>query len=512
MTSATLSPAPMSDFEGLLPEGDDRRLVAHVHPSDWKNPSPPRRYDLVVVGGGTAGLVSAIGAATLGAKVALCERALLGGDCLVYGCVPSKALLRSAHVAHEVQEAADLGVETGDVEVDFAVVMERVRRLRADIAPHDSAARARAAGVDVHLGEARFVSRDTVECAGQQLRFRRAVIATGGRARILPVPGLAEAGFLTHTTVFGLTRAPRRLAVVGGGPVGCELGQAMARLGIEVTLLTEGNRLLPRDDPEAGDVLGRVLSRELTLWLGTTLKKVEHRLEGKVLYADRQGEPLRVEVDEILLATGRVPEVAGLGLEAAGVRLEGGHPEVDDQLRTSNPRIYAAGDAAGSWAFTHAADAMARLVLQNALFLGKKRVSALHVPWCTYTQPEVAHVGLGAEEAYAAGPRVATLTTPMDENDRALVDEQTEGFARVHVEARTGKLLGATLVSRHAGESIGEAAVAARLGLHMGALADTIHPYPTQAEAWKKLGDQWNARRLTPVARALLRTVLGVQR
>ena len=502
----------MTDFEGLLPEGDDLRLVAHVHPPEWKNPSPPRRYDLVVIGGGTAGLVSAIGAAGLGAKVALCERGLLGGDCLVYGCVPSKALLRSAHLAHEVQEAAAFGIETGDVEVDFAAVLERVRRLRADIAPHDSAARARGAGVDVHLGEARFVGRDTVECAGQRLRFRRAVIATGGRPRLLDVPGLSDAGYLTHATVFGLTRAPRRLAVVGGGPMGCELGQAMARLGIAVTLLSDGKRLLPRDDPEAGDVLGRVLSRELELWLGTRLVRVERRAGTKVLHGDRQGEPVQAEVDEVLLATGRVPALEGLALEAAGVRLKDGHPEVDDHLCTTNPRIYAAGDAAGSWAFTHAADAMARLVLQNALFFGKKRASTLHVPWCTYTEPEVAHVGLGAEEAYAAGPRVLTLTAPMDENDRAIVDEQTEGFARVHADARTGKLLGATLVSRHAGESIGEAAVAVRNGLRLGALADTIHPYPTQAEAWRKLGDQWNARRLTPVARTVLKTVLGMQR
>jgi pyruvate/2-oxoglutarate dehydrogenase complex dihydrolipoamide dehydrogenase (E3) component len=502
----------MHDFEGLLAEGDDRRLVSLVHPPDWANPSPPRRYDLVVIGGGTAGLVSAIGAAGLGAKVALCERALLGGDCLVYGCVPSKALLRSAHVAHEVQEAAALGVETGDVEVDFAAVLERVRRLRADIAPHDAAARARDAGVDVHLGEARFVAKDAVECAGQLLRFRRAVIASGGRPRIPPIPGLESAGYLTPATAFALTQAPRRLAVIGGGPVGCELAQAMARLGIEVTLLSDANRVLLRDDPEASDVLGRVLGGELQLWLGTQVTGVELTPGGKVVHAERHGEPLSVEVDEILVATGRVPSVEHLGLDAAGIRLDGGHPALDEHLRTSNGRVYVAGDAAGRWAFTHAADAMARLVLQNALFLGSKLVSALHVPWCTYTEPEVAHVGLGAEEAYSAGTRIITLTTEMATNDRAVVDEQTEGFARIHAHAGSGRVLGATLVSRHAGESIGEAALAVRLGLKMGALADTIHPYPTQAEAWKRLGDLWNARRLTPGARAVLKTFLKVQR
>jgi pyruvate/2-oxoglutarate dehydrogenase complex dihydrolipoamide dehydrogenase (E3) component len=501
-----------TDFEGLLPEGEDQRLIAHVHPPDWTNPTPLRRYDLVVVGGGTAGLVSALGAAGLGAKVALCERALLGGDCLVYGCVPSKALLRSAHLAHEVQEAVQLGVETGDVEVDFEAVMERVRRLRADISPHDGASRAREAGVDVFFGEARFTAPDALECGGQRLRFRKAVIATGGRVRVPDIPGLKETGFLSHTTVFGLTQAPRRLAVIGGGPVGCELAQGMARLGIEVTLLTDGNRLLPRDDAQASDVLAHVLGGELQLWLGAQVTRVERAGGGKVVYAERQGEPLRVEVDEILLATGRLPALDNLGLEAASVRLDGSHLWVDDHLRTSNKRVYAAGDVAGRWAFTHAADAMARLVLQNALFLGSKRVSALHVPWCTYTAPEVAHVGLSAEEAYAAGPRVVTLTAEMADNDRAVVDEQTEGFGRVHAEAGTGKVLGATLVSAHAGESIGEAALAIRLGLRLGALADTIHPYPTQAEAWKKLGDLWNARRLTPGARALLKTVLTVQR
>jgi pyruvate/2-oxoglutarate dehydrogenase complex dihydrolipoamide dehydrogenase (E3) component len=500
------------DFEGLLAEADDRRLIDLVHPPDWTNPKPPRRYDLLVVGGGTAGLVSAIGGAGLGAKVALCERALLGGDRLVYGCVPSKALLRSAHLAHEVQEAAGFGVESGDVEVDFAAVLERVRCLRADIAPRDAATRAREARVDVHLGEARFVAHDAVECGGQRLRFRRAVIASGGRTRIPAIPGLEDVGYLTNATVFGLTRAPRRLAVIGGGPVGCELAQGMARLGLEVTLFNEGNRLLPRDDPEASDVLARALSSELTLHLGTQVTAVERSAGGKLVHAERLGELLSVEVDEILLATGRIPALENLGLEAAGVTVEGGHPVVDDTLRTSNHRVFVAGDAAGLWAFTHAADAMARLVLQNALFLGRKRVSALHVPWCTYTEPEVAHVGLGAEEAYGAGGRVLTLTTEMSANDRAIVDEQTEGFARIHADARSGKVLGATLVSRHAGESIGEAALAVRLGLKMGALADTIHPYPTQAEAWKTLGDLWNARRLTTGARVALKTVLAIRR
>jgi pyruvate/2-oxoglutarate dehydrogenase complex dihydrolipoamide dehydrogenase (E3) component len=512
VTSTTLRLTLTPDYEGLLAEGDDRRLVSLVHPPDWTNPAPPRRYDLVVIGGGTAGLVCALGAAALGAKVALCEKALLGGDCLVSGCVPSKALLHSAHLAHDVQEAAAFGVETGDVEVDFAAVLERVRRLRADIAPHDAAQRAQEAGVDVHLAEARFVAQDAVECGGQTLRFRRAVIASGRRPKIPTVPGLETAGYLTHATLFGLTRAPPRLAVLGGGPVGCELAQGLARLGMEVTLVQDGPRLLPRDDPEASDVLARVLQEELQLWLGAQVTRVESSRRGKVVHALRHGEALSVEVDEILVATGHAPMWDGLGLEAAGIRLEAGYPASDEHLRTSNSRVYVAGDAAGRWAFTHAADAMARLVLQNALFLGKKRVSALSVPWCTYTDPEVAHVGLGAEEAYARGQEVVTLTTEMGTNDRAVLDEQTQGFARIHAEARTGRVLGATLVSRHAGESIGEAVLAVRLGLKLGALADTIHPYPTQAEAWKRLGDMWNARRLTPGARALLKTVLTVLR
>ena len=486
--------------------------MALVHPGDWVNPVPPKRYDLVVLGGGTAGLVAALGAAGLGAKVALCEAGLLGGASLVSGSVPSKALLRSAHLAHEAQEAADFGVETGDVEVDFAAVLERVRRLRADLAPNHSVPQLREAGVEVHLGTARFTAPDAVEVAGQRLRFRRALLATGTRARIPPIAGLETSGYLTPATVFGLTRAPRRLAVIGGGPLGCELAQGMARLGLEVTLLTDAKRLLPRDDAEASDVLAGALSTEVQLLLGTQVNWVERTAGSKVLYAQAHGETLQVEVDEILLATGRTPALEGLGLEAAGIRLEGEYPALDDFLRTSNSRVYAVGDVAGRWAFTHAADAMARLAMHNALFLGKKHLSALHVPWCTYTQPEVAHVGLGAEEAYAAGSRVLTLTTEMAVNERAVLDGQTTGFARVHAEARTGKLLGATLVSQHAGESIGEAALAVRLGLRLEALADTIHPYPTQAEVWKKLGEAWNAQRLTPGARALLKAVLSVQR
>ena len=450
-------------------------------------------YHLVVIGGGTAGLVSAVGAAQLGARVALIEKHLLGGDCLNYGCVPSKGLIRAGRAAEAVREASDFGVRVGPATVDFDAAMSRMRRLQGIIGRNDSEERLRGLGVEVVLGAARFVSPSAVEVGGRRLEFKRAIIATGGRAMVLPVPGLSEAGYLTNETVFSLRELPRRLTVIGSGPIGCELGQTFRRLGSEVTMLSQGARVLPKDDPDAAAILEARLRREgIRLELGTKLVRVER---DRTVVFDRG----TVASDAILLAAGRVPGVEDLGLEAAGVKYGKQGVEVDDHLRTSNRRIFAAGDVASKYQFTHAADALARIALQNALFFGRKRQSALVVPWATYTDPEIAHVGANG------GPR--TFTVKLDEVDRAILDGETEGFARVHADER-GRILGGTIVARHAGEMIGELSLAMTRGLSLADLARTIHPYPTQVEALKKLGDAYLRTKLTPRARQLLAGVL----
>ena len=485
----------------VLPDDvHNRELVAHVHPPSWVNPRPSGRYNLVVVGGGTAGLVSAMGAAGLGARVALIERHLLGGDCLNYGCVPSKALIRAARAAFDARQVGAFGVTAQEsVGVDFAAVMERMRRLRAGISHHDSAKRFAESGIEVFLGDAKFVSPEEVEVAGVRLRFTRAVIATGARAAAPPIAGLAEAGFLTNESVFSLTSLPKRLAVIGAGPIGCELAQAFQRFGSEVTILSTGSHLLPREDPDAAAILREQLVEEgISLVLDAKLTNVTAGPRGKKIAFDRGRGAEEIVADEILVAVGRAPNVDGLGLEAAGVAFDRGGVKVDDRLRTANPRIFAAGDICSPYKFTHAADAMARVVLQNALFMGRKKASSLVIPWSTYTDPEIAHVGLYEHEAREHGIVLKTFTVSLADVDRAVLDGETSGFARLHVDPRNGRILGATVVARHAGEMISEVALAMTEGLTAGSLSKTIHPYPTQGEVWKRLGDMYARTRLKP--------------
>ncbi len=489
----------------LLPDDEhNRALISALHPSGWVNPRPAGRYNLVVIGAGTAGLVSAAGAAGLGAKVALIERHLLGGDCLNVGCVPSKALISAARVAASARHADAFGVHAGPVTVDFAAVMERMRRLRAAIAPHDSVHRFTELGVDVFLGSGRFRGPATLEVGGQTLEFARAVITTGARAAGLSIPGLEDTGYLTNETVFELTELPARLAVIGAGPIGCELAQTFRRFGSQVTVFEAEARVLPREDPDAADIIARALRAEgVRLELTARIERVERR--GPEIQIDWQVDGRREQFacDAILLGIGRAPNVEGLGLEEAGVAYDARGIRVNDFLQTTNPRVYAAGDIASPFKFTHMADALARIVLTNALFAGRKKASALHVPWCTYTQPEIAHVGLYEHEAAARGHDVHTITVPMREVDRAILDGAEDGFLRVHVEKGTDRILGATLVADHAGDIISEITVAmvARRGL--GTIANAIHPYPTQAEVIKKAADAYNRSRLTPRVKTL---------
>ena len=448
----------------------NQALVANVQPPDWVNPTPAPSYNLLVIGAGTAGLVAAAGAAGLGARVALIEKHRLGGDCLNYGCVPSKALIRSAK----------------DPRPDFAAAMERLRRLRGQMSDHDSAERFKELGVDVFLGEARFVNGGAIEVGGHKLRFLKALIATGARPVIPPNYGAC----LTNETVFNLTQLPRDLLVIGGGPIGCELAQVFHRFGSRVRLVETNDRILHREDPEAAAIVQSALARDGVEFLFNTRVHEVRERDGKRI-AVMDGAELAA--DEVLIGTGRVPNVEGLNLEAAGVEYSSRGVHVNEHLRTTNRHIYAAGDICLPFKFTHTADATARIVIQNALFGGRKRWSDLVLPRCTYTDPELAHVGFGPQET-----PVYTLREPMSTVDRAVLDDQTEGLLKVYLRRGTDQVVGATLVARHAGEMISELTLAITAKVGLKRLAQTIHCYPTQAEIIKRAADAYNRSRLTP--------------
>jgi pyruvate/2-oxoglutarate dehydrogenase complex dihydrolipoamide dehydrogenase (E3) component len=470
----------MSDaFPGVrLDNADDQRLLANVHPADWINPAPAERYHLVVIGAGTAGLVTAAGAAGLGARVALVERGLMGGDCLNTGCVPSKAILAGARGGGE-----------------FGEVMARMRRLRADISPADSAERFRGLRVDVFYGEAQFTAPDRIQVAGAGLHFRRAVIATGASPVLPDIAGLADAGPLTSETVFALVEPPRRLLILGAGPVGCELAQAFAGLGVAVTLLDRERRVLLREDPDAAAAIARALEQVgVSLKLGYQVERVTR--EAGITRLHLAGGAGVVEGDALLVATGRRPRIEGLGLDAAGVAVQDGRLVTDDRLRTTNPRIHAAGDVVSGQQFTHAADFQARMVIANALFFGRGKASRLVTPRVTYTRPEVAAVGV------TEGGDV--ITVPLSENDRSVLEGRTDGFLRVHLKPGSDRILGVTIVAPHAGEMISQAVVAMTNGLGLGAMGKAMHPYPTVAESYRKAADQWRRGKLTPLARRVL--------
>jgi len=494
----------MKDSDPVGPH--DARLRANVHPRDWINPTPAGRYNLVAVGAGAAGLVSAAGAAGLGARAAIVERDLMGGDCLNVGCVPSKGLISAARVAASARSGGEfglLGVES--VSVDFGRAMERMRRLRADISAVDSVARFTSLGVDVFLGQATFTGPDRLRVGDRELQFHRAVIATGARAAAPPIPGLDAVAYLTNESIFSLTELPRRLGIIGAGPIGCEMAQAFARFGSEVHLVEALHGVLPREEPDAGEIVRRAIEQA-----GVRLRccgkdlRVERRDDGIHLRVESHGEHLDIAVDQLLVSVGRAPNVEGLGLEAAGVEYDAKSGViVDDRLQTSNKRIYAAGDICSKYQFTHAADFMARMVIQNALFFGRKKASALTIPWCTYTSPEVAHVGLDPAEARKRGVEITTFTQSMADIDRAILEGDTEGFVRIHVAAGTDRIVGATIVAANAGDLIGTISLAMTNKIGLGAIASTIHPYPTQAEAIRKVGDQYNRTKLTPTVKWL---------
>jgi len=512
----------MSSLPQLQPLNQHNQLLqSYVAPPDWQNPTPDGRYNLVVTGAGPAGLVVAAGAAGLGARVALIERDLMGGDCLNVGCVPSKGIISAARAAAAVRDSQEFGIEVPDGwNADFSKAMERMRELRAGMSHHDAATRFTELGIDVYFGGGKFISNDTVEVKGQPLKFKRAVICTGARAADLPIPGLQDVGALTNETLFSLTKLPARMAVIGGGPIGSEMAQSFARFGCQVTQIEKAAHILPREDSDAARVVQKAMERDgIRFVMNARTTRMEKRGDETIVVYEQDGKEHEVVVDKVLVGIGRTPNVEGLGLEAVGVKYDSrSGVEVNDRLQTTNPMIYAAGDVCSRYKFTHTADFMARIVIQNTLFKGRAKASALTVPWCTYTSPELAHVGMGPKEATAQGIEIDTYTVEMKDIDRAILDAETDGFVRAHVKKGTDEIVGATIVAANAGDMINEITLAMTLnsripkwkktlrlakGVGLSSIGTTIHPYPTQAEAIRKLGDQYSRTRLTPFVQKL---------
>jgi pyruvate/2-oxoglutarate dehydrogenase complex dihydrolipoamide dehydrogenase (E3) component len=483
-------------------------MPADRPPNEHHNPTPADRYDLVVVGAGPAGLTAATSAAALGAKVALVERDRIGGTCLNDGCGPSKAIIRTSRLYAEMRAAEQYGAQVpADIRVDFPAVMQRMRRIRDRTLRSVSAQQLTAAGVDLFLGAACFTGTDCLSVDGQSLRFGKALIATGSRPAISSIPGLLDTDYLTNENVFDLTELPGRLLVVGGGPLGCELAQAFCRLGAKTIIVQDLPLFLPKEERDAARILSAAFASDgIEVRLNTTAVKVQSEDGQKRVDLVSDDYQSTILVDRILAGTGRLPNVEGMGLDAARVAFDPASGiRVDDFLRTSNPKIYAAGDVCLEHQYTHAADAAAGIVVQNALFRGRQRLSALVIPWCTFTDPEIAHVGLYVREAREQNIPVKTFTVPMHTMVRALTDSEEVGFVKIHVKEGTDQILGATIVARHAGEMINEITLAMVAGIGLRALSKVIHAYPTQAEAIKKAADACNRAPSKPAGRSLRR-------
>jgi pyruvate/2-oxoglutarate dehydrogenase complex dihydrolipoamide dehydrogenase (E3) component len=487
MTIHPHAPVAAKNHRATLPQRHAVRQTPATPQTQERHPPKERiPYNLLIIGAGPAGLEAARSAAMAGVRVALIESHHIGGNCLHEGCIPSKTILRSAQLFAEMRNAPNFGVATPDaIRVDFATVMDRMRRVRDRILRVESAERLTAEGIDLYFGRARFVSADTVDVNGTRLPFKKALIATGSHPLLPDIEGLATAGFLTNETVFGLNELPPSLLVIGGGPLGCELAQAFTRFGSRTIICHSEPLFLPNEERDAAQMVSDALARDgVEIHLNCNIVAV--RLEGgrKHVTMLTNGNESTTVVDEILTGIGRRPAVQDMGLEMSGVTYDaktGIH--VDDFLRTRNPRIFAAGDVSLEHAFTSTAKASAHIVVRNALFRGRQRLSALTAPWCTYTDPQVAHVGLYVRQARAQGIPVKTYTVPMHDVVRAITDGEEIGFVKIHVREGTDRILGATIVGRHAGELINNITLAMVAGLGLRRLAQVIHAYPTQGEA-----------------------------
>jgi len=524
-------------------------LLDHVHPPEWRDPTANNKdgsssYDLICIGAGVGGLVSAAGAAGVGAKVAMIEANMLGGDCLNVGCVPSKAIIHSANMAHSVKgdikrlEAAGIFIDPNAVHVDFEKVMERVRKVRTEISHHDSAERySTELGVEVYIGHANFASERTIVVNGRTLHFKKAVIATGGYPTLISMKGLKELHekslsfdidgkkpiVMTNETFFNMTKQPKKLAVIGAGVIGLELAQAMQRLGTEVTVFGRSGKVLPKEDEDMAEIVKQQMIKDGVSFNLSVAKYSGIELDGTVL--DNGYPQMKMTIlekgkdddtiysfDALLVAAGRRPNVTGMELELAKVEYDTKKGLiVNDKLQTTNPRIFGVGDCCSEFKFTHAADFMARTVIRNAFFFGKGKMSDLLIPYATFTSPEIASVGLYGKDLDELGIEYRVFEKHFKDNDRAICDDNTEGFIRFRVDAKKDTILGCSVVGEGAGNMIGEVTLAMETDTGLGTMANVIHPYPTTSEVVRQSGDVYNKTKLTTMVKSLLRGIVKIQ-
>ncbi|HEY2817496.1 MAG TPA: FAD-dependent oxidoreductase [Casimicrobiaceae bacterium] len=469
-------------------------------------------FDIVVIGGGSGGLVVAAGGATLGAKVALVENHKLGGDCLWTGCVPSKTLIKSARVAYLMRNADRFALAPHDPKPALSRVMEHVASVIANIEPNDSPERFRALGVDVVFGNGRFVDPQSFEVDGRRLRARTFVIATGSRPAIPSIPGIESVPYLTNETIFNLREDIPHLIVVGSGPIGSEMAQAFRRLGSAVTVVDIAPAILPREDADLAAIVFRQFQSEgVRHRLSASIAKVERTPLGiRLLLREGDGTAQPIDATHLLLAAGRKPNIENLGLDAAGVRVSDGRIVLENELTTTNPRIYVIGDAAGGHQFTHLAEHHAGIVLRHAIFRLKWMKPSVVVPWCTFTDPEFARVGISETEAKKTGVDHRVYTFPLADIDRAQTEGETAGLAKVVTTPR-GKLLGAAIVAPHAGELIAEYALATANGMKAGDISASIHAYPTFAQINRRVADMRQKEALTPRTKMWIKRIFGLR-
>jgi pyruvate/2-oxoglutarate dehydrogenase complex dihydrolipoamide dehydrogenase (E3) component len=474
-----------SDARKIKIEEEDTYL-GRVRPEGWQNPAPKPRYDLVVVGAGPGGLAAAVEAARRGHTVALVERNKLGGNSLNAGSVPSKAVVSAGRLFAGMRDAKEFGAALArDPQPDFTVIAERMRRIRARVAAHSSAGMLAAAGVDVFFGAARFSGPDTIRAGDIDLRFEKAIVATGARPKPpADIPGLEETGYRTSADLFDLPALPKRVAVIGGGPLGCEMAQALCRLGASVTIVQNDPKFLPREERDAAEILSRCMARDgVEIRLNTTVTGAHLDGGARVLETVNNEVKLDIETDLVLLSIGRIPNIEHLDLKRAGIASD---PErgilIDDHFQTSNPCVYAAGDVCLDLKFTNAARTSALMAVANACEGASLRRADMLVPWCTYCDPEIAHIGLHVLDARARSIPVKSFTVMMHDIDRAITDGQDDGFVKIHVEDGSDRILGATIVATRASELINEMAVIMNAGIGMRALSQIVHTYPAQSE------------------------------